>query len=107
MGVDILWLIPMHPSVGKSKGHRSGLIKDCLRRGWGLVKDFRAFVDAAHALGMRVILTGLATTRYGTTRWLKNILSGIRVIEGQFRPTPGGIGRTLSTSIPQRGIRDT
>ncbi len=61
LGVDILWLMPIHP-IGEL--HRKGplgsyyAIKDYLgiNPEFGTAQDFREFVDAAHALGLRVIL---------------------------------------------------
>jgi glycosidase len=61
LGVDILWLMPIHP-IGEL--HRKGplgsyyAIKDYLAVNpeFGTAQDFRDLVDAAHAQGMRVIL---------------------------------------------------
>ena len=61
LGVDILWLMPIHP-IGEL--HRKGTlgsyyaIKDyfAVNPEFGTAEDFRALVTAAHARGMRVIL---------------------------------------------------
>lgn len=61
LGVDILWLMPIHP-IGEL--HRKGTlgsyyaVKDYLAVNpeFGTEGDFRDFVQAAHAQGMRVIL---------------------------------------------------
>ncbi|MHA7819786.1 MAG: alpha-amylase family glycosyl hydrolase [Erythrobacter sp.] len=61
MGVDIIWLMPIHP-IGEEK--RKGTlgspyaVKDfrAVNPELGTEEDFRAFVEAAHALGLKVIL---------------------------------------------------
>lgn len=61
LGVDILWLMPIHP-IGEL--HRKGPLgsyyaaKDYLAVNpeFGTETDFRALVNGAHALGLRVIL---------------------------------------------------
>lgn len=61
LGVDILWLMPIHP-IGEL--HRKGTlgsyyaIKDyfAVNPEFGTAADLRALVDAAHARGLRVIL---------------------------------------------------
>ncbi|MDB4947804.1 MAG: alpha amylase catalytic region [Gemmatimonadetes bacterium] len=65
MGVDILWLMPVQP-IGV-KNRKGGLgspysISDytAVNREYGTEADFRRFVDAAHAQGMRVILDWVA-----------------------------------------------
>ncbi|MBB3763157.1 alpha-amylase family glycosyl hydrolase [Sphingomicrobium lutaoense] len=65
MGVDILWLMPIHP-IGEEK--RKGSlgspysIRDykAVRDDLGSMEDFKAFVDEAHGLGMKVILDWVA-----------------------------------------------
>jgi len=61
LGVDILWLMPIHP-VGEFK--RKGAlgspyaVRDyrAVNPEFGTLADFRRFVDRAHALGMHVII---------------------------------------------------
>lgn len=65
LGVDILWLMPVHP-IGEVK--RKGTlgspyaVKDYrgVNREFGTVEDLRGFVEAAHALDMVVILDWVA-----------------------------------------------
>lgn len=65
MGVDMLWLMPIHP-VGVL--HRKGTLGSpyavadhrAVAPEFGSFADFRALVDAAHAAGMRVILDWVA-----------------------------------------------
>ncbi len=65
LGVDILWLMPIHP-IGET--NRKGTlgspysVKDYfgVNPEFGTEDDFRAFVDAAHAQGFHVILDWIA-----------------------------------------------
>lgn len=61
LGVDVLWLLPIHP-IGEAarKGALGSpyAIRDyrAVNPEFGTPADFSALVDAAHALGMRVII---------------------------------------------------
>jgi maltose alpha-D-glucosyltransferase/alpha-amylase len=54
LGVDCLWILPMYPSPLKDDGYD---IADFfgIHPAYGSVDDFQAFLDAAHARGIRVI----------------------------------------------------
>ena len=54
LGVDCLWLLPFYPSPLRDDGYD---IQDycAVHPGYGTMDDFQAFLDAAHARGMRVI----------------------------------------------------
>ena len=54
LGVDCLWLLPMYPSPFCDDGYD---ISDytSIHPGYGTLEDFREFLDAAHARGLRVI----------------------------------------------------
>jgi maltose alpha-D-glucosyltransferase/alpha-amylase len=54
LGVDCLWILPMYPSPLKDDGYD---IADFygIHPSYGTVQDFQAFLDAAHARGLRVI----------------------------------------------------
>jgi glycosidase len=61
MGVDILWLMPIHPIGEVNRKGTLGspyAVKDfrAVNPEFGTEEDFRAFVKAAHALDMKVIL---------------------------------------------------
>jgi len=65
MGVDIVWLMPIHPigEVNRKGGMGSPYaVKDyrAINPDLGTEEEFRAFVDAAHRLGMKVILDWVA-----------------------------------------------
>jgi maltose alpha-D-glucosyltransferase/alpha-amylase len=55
LGVDCLWLQPMYPSPFRDDGYD---IADyySIHPSYGTLEDFRAFLDGAHALGLRVII---------------------------------------------------
>jgi maltose alpha-D-glucosyltransferase/alpha-amylase len=54
LGIDCIWLLPMYPSPFRDDGYD---ISDYynIHSSYGTLDDFRAFLDAAHARGLRVI----------------------------------------------------
>jgi maltose alpha-D-glucosyltransferase / alpha-amylase len=54
LGIDCIWLLPMYPSPLRDGGYD---ISDffAIHPDYGTVEDFKAFVEAAHQRGMRVI----------------------------------------------------
>jgi maltose alpha-D-glucosyltransferase/alpha-amylase len=54
LGIDCIWLLPMYPSPFRDDGYD---IADyySIHSSYGTLDDFRAFLDAAHARGLRVI----------------------------------------------------
>jgi len=65
MGVEIIWLMPIHP-IGEAerKGPMGSpyAVKDyrAINPDLGTEEDFRAFVETAHSLGLKVILDWVA-----------------------------------------------
>lgn len=94
LGVDILWLMPVHPIGAENRKGTLGspyAVQDyfAVNPEFGTVEDLRAFVDAAHAQGMHVILDWVANhtawdnaLRTQHPDWYK------RDWKGDFRPTP-------------------
>lgn len=94
LGIDILWLMPIH-EIGEQ--NRKGMLgspyaaKDyySVNSEFGTLQDLKDFVDAAHELGMYVILDWVANH----TAW-DNVLVNEhsdwyeRDQKGDFRPTP-------------------
>lgn len=65
LGVDIIWLMPIHPIGEKNRKGSLGspyAVKDYLgvNPDYGSVEDLKSFVDEAHSLGLRVILDWVA-----------------------------------------------
>jgi maltose alpha-D-glucosyltransferase/alpha-amylase len=54
LGIDCLWILPMYPSPQRDDGYD---IADYLgiQPDYGTLSDFRTFLEAAHARGMRVL----------------------------------------------------
>lgn len=76
MGVDILWLMPIQP-IGKSKRKDSLGAYDevtdhvAVNPAFGSLKDFKALVQQAHSLGMKVIIEWVAQTTSREHVWVK------------------------------------
>ena len=75
VGVDALWLMPIYP-IGE-EGRKGSLgsyysIRDykAINPEFGTKADFRRFVDAAHALGMKVLLDWVANHTARDARWI-------------------------------------
>lgn len=54
LGVDCIWLLPMYPSPGQDDGYDISEFK-AIHEDYGTLEDFRAFVEAAHDKGLRVV----------------------------------------------------
>jgi len=54
LGVDCLWILPMYPSPFRDDGYDISDYRSVHPR-YGSFEDFRNFLDAAHARGLRVI----------------------------------------------------
>ena len=94
LGCDIVWLMPVHP-IGKvnRKGSLGSpyAVQDhrAVNPEFGTLADLRHFVDAAHDLGLRVILDWVANH----TAWDHHLVTEhpewyARDWKGDFRPTP-------------------
>jgi len=94
LGVDILWLMPIHPIGEKNRKGTLGSpysVRDYygVNPEFGTKADFKAFVDAAHAQGMHVILDWVANH----SAWDNPLVAQHpewydRDWKGEFRPTP-------------------
>ncbi len=54
LGVDCIWLLPFYPSPLRDDGYDIADFYD-IHPDYGTLDDFKAFLDRAHALGLRVI----------------------------------------------------
>lgn len=94
LGVDILWLMPIHPIGEKNRKGTLGSpysVKDYydVNPEFGTKEDFKHFVDAAHAQGFHVILDLVANH----TAWDNKLATDHpdwfeKDWKGGFRPTP-------------------
>lgn len=94
LGVDIIWLMPIHPIGEKNRKGSLGSpysVKDyrAVNPEFGSFEDFKRFVDAAHALGLHVILDWVANH----SAWDNHLVAEHpewyeRDWKGDFHPTP-------------------
>jgi glycosidase len=82
MGVDILWLMPINP-IGELN-RKGGLgsyyaVKDykAVNPNFGTEDDFQSLINAAHTLGIKVIIDWPITLRQTTAGFKKVIWIGI------------------------------
>ncbi len=74
LGVTCLWLLPMYPSPFRDDGY--DIADYCsIHPGYGSMDDFRAFLDAAHARGMRVITELVLNHTSDQHQWFKEARS--------------------------------
>jgi len=55
LGVDAIWLSPIHPSPNRDWGY-DVCDYGCVHPDYGTLADFAALVDAAHARGLKILL---------------------------------------------------
>lgn len=55
LGVDCIWILPMYPSPLKDDGYDVADYYD-IHPDYGSLEDFKAFLDAAHQRGLRVVI---------------------------------------------------
>jgi glycosidase len=94
LGVEIIWLMPVHPIGEVNRKGRLGspyAVRDYLSVNpeFGTLDDLRHFVAAAHDLGLKVILDWVANH----TAWDSTLVEShpewyARDYQGDFRPTP-------------------
>ena len=75
MGVDILWIMPVQPIGEKNRKGSLGsyyAVRDytAVNPAFGTMDDFKAMVDQAHKLGMRVILDWVANHTAWDNVWV-------------------------------------
>ncbi len=94
LGVDILWLMPIHP-IGE-KNRKGGLgsyysVKDYLAVNpeFGTMDDFKALVKKIHEMGMYVILDWVANhSAWDNPLTIEHPEWYTKTREGNFQPTP-------------------
>ena len=94
LGVDILWLMPIHPIGEKNrKGGRGSYyaVKDyrSVNPEFGTLEDLKALVNKAHDMGMYVILDWVANhSAWGNPLTETNPELHTKDHNGNFQPTP-------------------
>lgn len=94
MGVDIIWLMPIHPiGVEKRKGTLGSYysVKDYygINPEFGTKADFKHLVDQIHQMGMHVIIDWVANHSSWDNQLAKDHPEWYtKTEEGQFQPTP-------------------
>ena len=92
-GVDIIWLMPIHPIGEKNRKGTLGsyyAVKDYfgVNPEFGTVADLKAFVDAAHKQGMYVILDWVANHTAWDNPLTKDMRNYEKDWQGKPHPTP-------------------
>lgn len=94
LGVDILWLMPIHPIGEKNRKGNIGSyysVKDyrAVNPEFGSLDDFKNLVDKAHSMGMYVILDWVANhSAWDNPLTVSNPEWYTKDHNGNFQPTP-------------------
>ncbi len=94
LGVDILWLMPIHPIGSKNRKGKLGspyAVRDYygVNPEFGSFSDLKNFIDKAHEMGLYVILDWVANhTAWDNPLTRQNPDWYIRDKKGNFRSTP-------------------
>ena len=94
MGIDIIWLMPIHPiGVEKRKGTLGSeySVKDYygINPEFGTKEDFKALVDKIHGMGMHIIVDWVANHSSWDNPLAKDHPDWYsKTPEGHFQPTP-------------------
>ena len=108
LGVDVLWLMPIHEIGQKYRKGNLGspyAVKDYyqVNSEFGTLTDIKQFVASAHQQGMYVILDWVANhTAWGNDLVTEHSDWYARDWKSDFRPHLGGIGRTSSSLTTSR-----
>ncbi len=94
LGVDILWMMPIHPIGAKNRKGTLGSpysVRDYfdVNPEFGTKADFKSFVDAAHAQGFKVILDWVANHSAWDNPWVTAHPDWYeKDWKGDYHPTP-------------------
>ena len=70
LGVDCIWILPMYPSPLKDDGYDVADYYD-IHPDYGTLDDFKAFLDAAHERGLRVVTDLVMNHTSDQHRWFQ------------------------------------
>lgn len=101
MGVDILWLMPIHPISKENLQGTAGnpyAVEDykAVNPDYGTLADFKAFVKQAHDLGMHVILDWVPNHTGRGHSWVKLHPDWYTKINGKLSPPIDDQGRVTN-----------
>jgi 1,4-alpha-glucan branching enzyme len=94
MGIDIIWLMPIHPIGEKNRKGQLGSyysVKDYygVNPEFGTLDDFKALVDTIHSLGMHVIIDWVANhSAWDNPLTVEHPEWYTKTKGGNFQPTP-------------------
>jgi len=80
LGVDGIWLSPIHPSPNRDWGYDIADYEG-VQHDYGTLEDFQALLDAAHARGLKVLLDEVLSHTSDVHPWYVESLTG-----GRFGP---------------------
>jgi alpha-glucosidase len=83
LGVDGIWLSPIHPSPNRDWGYDVADY-DGVHPDYGTLADFAALLDAAHARGLKVILDEVLAHTSDEHAWFAASRDGDRAKEGWY-----------------------
>lgn len=75
LGVDGLWLSPIHPSPNRDWGYDVADFEG-VQRDYGTLDDFQALLDEAHARGLKVVLDEVLAHTSDVHPWFVESLTG-------------------------------
>jgi alpha-glucosidase len=77
LGVDGLWLSPIHPSPNRDWGYDIADFEG-IQHDYGTLEDFQALLDEAHARGLKVVLDEVLSHTSDVHPWFVESLTGGR-----------------------------
>lgn len=112
MGVEILWLMPIHPIGEKNRKGTLGSyysVKDYkgINPNFGTLDNFKALVDDAHQRGMKVILDWVANHTAWDHPWTETHPNWYtKDEEGNFKPPVEDWSDVIELNFENRAMRD-
>ncbi|WP_187279455.1 glycoside hydrolase family 13 protein [Quadrisphaera setariae] len=91
LGVDAVWVNPWYPSPMVDAGYDVADYRD-VDPAYGTLEEARAFVDEAHALGMRVLLDVVPNHTSDAHPWFRAALDGDESARARYLFRPGRDG---------------
>ena len=101
LGVTVIWLLPFYPSPLRDDGYDIADYFD-VNPNYGTLEDFRAFLNAAHERGLRVITELVINHTSDQNPWFQK---SRKAVAGAGNP--GRVGSTPgATAVTDRGYSD-